>query len=151
MMHCWFGLVVLIPGIPLWKGSLLKGISLESQTTGPFNQQLTSWKTIEPWGSTCWLELSSDMGRLGLHWTTWWAYHDTTCWKSSGGDRFFFSPGVFPKMLGGNDLITLVIVYIYIYNSICLEILQIPLFFADSERLFILVPLYIIVPRFFMF
>lgn len=25
----------------------------------------------------------------------------------------FFSPGVFPKMLGGNDLITLVIVIVY--------------------------------------
>ena len=49
----------------------------------------------------------------------------------------FFFTGCFPQNVGGNDLITLVIVYIYIYSSICLEILQIPLFFADSERLFI--------------
>ena len=33
MVHCWFGLVVWIPGIPLWKGLL--GVPLESQTTGP--------------------------------------------------------------------------------------------------------------------
>ena len=111
-MHCWFGLVVRIPGIPLWKGLLLKGISLESQTTGPLNQQLTSWKTIEPWGSTCWLELSSDM--VDLDYTEQRDEHTMTQRAESLQEAtVFFSPGVFPKMLGGNDLITLVIVIVY--------------------------------------
>ncbi len=33
MVNCWFGLVVWIPGIPLWKGLLLG--CTESQTTNP--------------------------------------------------------------------------------------------------------------------
>ena len=35
MVKCWFGFMVWIPGIPLWKGLLLKGTRFESQTTGP--------------------------------------------------------------------------------------------------------------------
>ena len=34
MVNRWFGLVVWIPMIPLWKGLLLMGTP-ESQTTGP--------------------------------------------------------------------------------------------------------------------
>ncbi len=43
MVNWWFGLVVWILGIPLWK-ELLIGVPVESQTTGPQNHQLTiSW------------------------------------------------------------------------------------------------------------
>ena len=46
MVNCWFGgPVVWIPGIPLWKGLLLRGTPFESQTTGP---QTTTWPLAEP-------------------------------------------------------------------------------------------------------
>ena len=44
MVNCWLGLVVWIPGIPLWKGLLLRGIH-RIPNRAP-NQQLTiSWTT----------------------------------------------------------------------------------------------------------
>ena len=45
MVGCWFGLVVWIPGIPLWNGLLLcyLGVPLESQTTNPNQQVSISW------------------------------------------------------------------------------------------------------------
>ncbi len=44
MGTCWFGLVVCIPGIPLWKGLLLGCTRFESQTNKPNQQLAISWK-----------------------------------------------------------------------------------------------------------
>ena len=43
MVNWWFGLVVWIPGILWWKGSVILGAPIESQTTNPNHQLTISW------------------------------------------------------------------------------------------------------------
>ena len=49
MAHCWLGLVVWIPGIPIWKGLLLRGIPIRIPNHRAPNHQLTiSWICLWP-------------------------------------------------------------------------------------------------------
>ena len=67
------GPVVWIPGIPLWKGLLLRGTRFESQITGP---QTTTWPLAEPKINT---SSKSRLGALRRSGTAAHLFQQATC------------------------------------------------------------------------